>query len=115
MDVLDQGLGVGLLVGLIFGVLGVARKGSLVVEAVEIASGLFELLDPFLGLRILLSVRILCISSEIHYLGDHHVTIKGSASVTLGRLLDVSSNLGDDWWTESNVGNKVTVPIHYYH
>lgn len=52
VDVLDQGLGVGLLVGLVFGVLGVAREGGLVVEAVEIAAGLLELLDPFLGLYI---------------------------------------------------------------
>lgn len=50
MDVSDQGLRVRLLVGLLLRALGVARKGSLVVEAVEIATGVLELLDPFLGL-----------------------------------------------------------------
>jgi hypothetical protein len=50
VDISDQRLGVGLLVGLLLGTLGVAGKGSLVVEAVEVASGLLELLDPFLGL-----------------------------------------------------------------
>ena len=50
VDISDQCLGVGLLVGLLLGALGVAGKGGLVVEAVEVASGLLELLDPFLGL-----------------------------------------------------------------
>lgn len=50
MDISDQRLGVGLVVGLVLGALGVAGEGGLVVEAVEVAAGLFELLDPFLGL-----------------------------------------------------------------
>ena len=50
MNISDQSLGVGLLVGLVFGILGVARKRSFIVEAVEITAGLLKLLDPFLGL-----------------------------------------------------------------
>ena len=50
MDIPDKILGVRLLVGLALGSLGGAREGGLVVEAVEVAPGLLELLDPFLRL-----------------------------------------------------------------
>lgn len=50
VDVADQVLGVGGGVGRALGALGGAREGGLVVEAVQVAAGLLELLDPFLGL-----------------------------------------------------------------
>lgn len=50
MNISNKCLGVGLFIGLFLGVLGSAGEGSLVVEAVEVAAGLLELLDPFLGL-----------------------------------------------------------------
>lgn len=92
VDVLDQLLGVGLLVARALGALGVAREGGLVVEAVEVAAGALELLDPLLGL------------------GDHHVAVKGAPAVALGRLVDVLSDLGHDRRAKGEVRHKVAVP-----
>lgn len=51
MDVLDELFGVGLLVAGSFGRLGSGGvDGGLVVEAVQVAAGLLEILDPFLRL-----------------------------------------------------------------
>lgn len=111
MDVSDEGLGVGLLIGLMLGTLGVARKGGFVVEAVKVATRILELLDPFFGLcfqRQLLSTNF---NSRSQYLCNHHVAVECSAATVLCGLIDVLSNLGNNGGTESNVGNKVTVPI----
>jgi hypothetical protein len=52
VDVADQLARGGLEVGLGLGALGGRRvDGGLVVEAVQVATGGFELLDPFLGLK----------------------------------------------------------------
>lgn len=51
VDVLDELFRAGLLVAGGFGRIGVGRvNGGLVVEAVQVAAGLLELLDPFLRL-----------------------------------------------------------------
>lgn len=56
MDVLDELLGVGLPVTRGFGgVGGGGVDGGFVVEAVEVAAGLLEILDPFLWLLELVS------------------------------------------------------------
>lgn len=52
MDIADQFLWVRLRVRLSLGGLGRAREGRLVVEAVQVAAGFLELLDPFLRLYI---------------------------------------------------------------
>lgn len=52
MDISDQLLGVGLLIGRLFGRLCSRGKGGLVVEAVQVAAGVLELLDPFLRLLV---------------------------------------------------------------
>lgn len=52
-------------------------------------------------------------TSHFAYLGNHHVAVKRSAAVLLGRLGlgYVFPNFGDNWGTECEVGHKVTVPI----
>lgn len=52
VDISDQLLGIGLLIGRYFGRLCGRGKGSLVVEAVQVAAGVLELLDPFLRLLV---------------------------------------------------------------
>jgi hypothetical protein len=57
MDVFDEFLGAGLLVGSSGGFFGGGRVDSgFVVEAVEITTSVLELLDPFLGLLALVSI-----------------------------------------------------------
>ena len=51
MDVADEVARVRRVGGLGLRALGVAREGRLVVEAVEVAAGVLELLNPFLGLN----------------------------------------------------------------
>lgn len=65
---------------------------SLVVEAIQIAASLLELLYPPLRL---------C---------NHHVTIKSSLPAAAGGFRDVRPDLGDYGRTESHVGDKV--PVH---
>lgn len=50
VDISDQLAGVGLQLGRLLGALGGARRSGLVVEAVQVATGLLELLHPFLRL-----------------------------------------------------------------
>jgi hypothetical protein len=60
VDVLDEFLGAGLLVGTSGRFFGSGRvDGGLVVEAVEVTTSVLELLDPFLGLLALVSILIL--------------------------------------------------------
>ena len=60
MDVLDEFLGAGLLVGGSGGfVCSGGVDGGFVVEAVEIASSFLELLDPFLGLPAMVNMMFL--------------------------------------------------------
>ena len=60
VDVLDEFLGTGLLVGGSGWFLGGGRvDGGFVVEAVEIASSLLEFLDPFLGLLAMVNMLFL--------------------------------------------------------
>lgn len=92
MNVLDQCLGVRLLVAVTSGALCIGGEGSLVVKAVEVTAGIFEVLDP--------SFR----------LGNHHVAVKGSSTVGAGRLLDVGSNLGDDGGAKGDVGDEMAIP-----
>lgn len=83
MDVLDEILGAGLLVrgsGGFFGVGGV--NSSFVVEAVEVAASVLELLDPFLGLLALVSIlflkEVLVSGLRVTDLSDHHVAVEGA-------------------------------------
>lgn len=52
VDISDQLLGVGLLIGRLLGRLCGRGKGSLVMEAVEVTAGVLEFLDPFLRLLV---------------------------------------------------------------
>lgn len=112
MNISNQLLGAGLLVARLFGALGGAGEGSLVVEAIEVAAGLLELLNPFLGLET--RYQLLCLShisaSGAVYLGNHHMTIKCASSARLLGLIDMASDLGDNGGAKGDVGNKVTVP-----
>lgn len=117
MDISDQSLGVGLFVGGLLGALGGAGKGGLVVEAVQIASGVLELLDPFLWLNFFFFSRLsdqrgthLPQTTLKPYLSDHHVAVKSSAAIVLLRAVDVLSDLGDNGSTKSDVGDKVPIP-----
>lgn len=120
VDVLDQLFGVGLLIAGSFGGLGGGRvDGGFVVEAVQIAAGFLEVLDPFLRLLepvswcILTSLAtfrlVLLLCSVVAYLSDHHVAVKGALSKGLGRLLYVRADLGDDGCSEGDVGDEVAV------
>lgn len=86
------------------------------MEAVQIASGPLELLDPFFGLfpsqkykqSALLRERY---SSAFHTdLCDHHVAVKGALAVRLRRLIDVPADLSDHRRSESNVRDEVSIP-----
>lgn len=63
------------------------------METVEVTACFLELLDPFLGLR------------------DHHMAIECAFPVLLLGFVDMTSNLGDDWGAEGDVGHEV--PVHY--
>lgn len=52
VNISDKLLGIGLLIGCLFGRLCGRGKGSLVVEAVQVAAGVLELFDPFLRLLV---------------------------------------------------------------
>jgi len=121
VDVLDELFRAGLLVAGGFGRLGVGGvDGSFVVEAVQVAAGLLELLDPFLRLlepvsRCLpfvspsssSSYRNRLLSSP--YLGDHHVAVEGAFSVGFSGPVDVRADLGDNGSAKGDVGHKVAV------
>lgn len=92
MDVLDQGLGVGLSVALCGWGLCIGGKGSLVVETVQVTAGILEILDP------------------AFWLGNHHVAVEGASAVGGGGLLDVGTDLCDDGGAKGDVGDKVAVP-----
>ena len=98
------------------------------MEAVQIAAGLLEILDPFL--RLLESVSR-CVSSSCRnscfrkslsslsfclpvllsgpYLGDHHVAVEGAFSVGFSWPVDVRANLGDDGSSEGDVRHEMAV------
>lgn len=44
------------------------------------------------------------------YLCNHHVAVKGALAVRLARSFNMFSDLGDDWGSKSDVGDKVAVP-----
>ena len=92
VDVADELLWAGLCVRVALGALGCRGEGGLVVEAVEVAAGLLELLDPLL------------------WLGDHHVAVEGAAAVLGARGLDVLADLGHDGRAEGDVGHEMAVP-----
>lgn len=76
---------------------GDGGDGRLVVEAVQIAAGLFELVDPFVRLRSSISdnsgeIRELgeCSATHLH---DHHVAVKGAPATGLEGAVDATANL----------------------
>jgi hypothetical protein len=113
VDISNEGLGVGLLVGLLFWALGSTGEGSLIVEAVEIATSFLELLDPFLGLASRCKLEAaLCIRirKDNAYLCNHHMTVKGAPAMGFCGLIDMSPDGCNDRRAECYVGNKVTIP-----
>lgn len=121
VDVLDELFRAGLLVAGGFGRLGVGGiDGSLVVEAVQVAAGLLELLDPFFGywspsvdVYLLVFPSSSPSSRNQHlsnpYLGDHHVAVEGAFSIGFSGPVDVRADLGDDRGAKGDVGHKVAV------
>lgn len=114
MDVFDEFLGAGLLVGSSGGFFGGGRVDSgFVVEAVEITTSVLELLDPFLGLLALVSILfpegVLGGSWEWADLGDHHMAVKGALAKGLGGPVDVRTDHCDNGSAECHVGDKVAV------
>jgi hypothetical protein len=123
MDILDKLFRVRLLVTCGFGRFGSGGiDGGFVVEAVKVASGFLEVLDPFLRLlepvsrafsisnvpfRIC-SSTVPCVPT-VPYLSDHHVAVEGALSVGLGRLLDVWADLGDNGCSKGDVGDEMAV------
>lgn len=92
MNVPDQRLGVRFLVAVAGRALCIRGEGGLVVEAVEVTAGIFEVLDP--------SFRF----------GNHHVAVEGASAVGGGGLLDMGPDLGDDWGAKGDVGDEMAIP-----
>jgi hypothetical protein len=125
VDVLDELFRVGLLVAGGLGRFGSGGiDGGFVVEAVQVAASLLEILDPFLRLlesvsrcvsfvffvllcRPLLPRKSFFLSSP--YLGDHHVAVEGALSVGFSGPVDVGTNLGDDGRAKGDVWHEVAV------
>lgn len=119
VDIADEVAGVRLRVGGVgggLGGLGGAREGRLVVETVQVAAGLLELLDPLLGLFVFFPLGSAgCGGKKKNpptHLGDHHVAVKGAAAVPGGGLIDVFPDLGDDGGAEGDVRYEVAVPMY---
>ena len=68
MNISDESLGVGLLVGLLLWALSGTGEGGLIVEAVEVAASFLELLDPFLGLVSRCKLHVVYSHSEGQFL-----------------------------------------------
>lgn len=139
VDVLDKLLRASFGITVSFGRLGGGGvDGGLVVEAVQVAAGFLEILDPFLWLLEPVSL-LTCVlfsrmkpSSHLHsvsftsfrtcililpgifpsmvaYLSDHHVAVEGALAEGLCRSINVRANLGDDRSSKGNVGHEVAV------
>lgn len=104
------------------------------METVQVTPSLVEFLDPFLGLLFVggekgvsqpkhhaimgsprkggrgggFSVAPLLFLGS--YLCNHHVAVKRASAVSLARPINMFSNFGDDGSSESDVGDKVTIP-----
>jgi len=114
VDVLDEFLGAGLLVGGSGGFFGSGGVyGGFIVEAVEITTSVLELLDPFLGLlamvNMLFSDEGLKVGWSWTDLGDHHVAVEGTLSKGLGGLVDMRTDHGYYGSAKSHVGDEVAV------
>jgi hypothetical protein len=122
VDVLDELFRVGLLVAGGLGRLGSCGiDGGLVVEAVQVAAGFLEILDPFFRLLEPVSRCVLCrdpvVSARVFihsslsnpYLGDHHMAVESALSVGFSGPVDVRADLGDDGSAKGDVGHKVAV------
>lgn len=92
MNVPNQRLGVGLLVAMAGRALCVRGEGSLIVEAIEVTTGIFEVFDPSF------------------WLGNHHVAVEGASAVGGGGFLDVGPDLGYDWRAKGDVGDEMAIP-----
>lgn len=114
VNVLDEFLGAGLLVGGSGGFVGGGGvDGGFVVEAVEIASGLLEFLDPFLWLLTMVNMLFLeeClrVARRRTDLGDHHVAIEGALAKGLGRLVNMRTDHCDNGSAKGHVGDEMAV------
>ena len=104
--------------------------GGFVVEAVEIATGLLELPDPFMRLR-----NRRALASEIEpgdhragsehksrntkrnepipgvttYLRNHHMAVKGSCAVGLSRPGNMRADLRNDGGAKGDIGDEVAI------
>ena len=100
------------------GTLSGRRGRGLVVEAVKIATGLFEFLDPFLGLahstrerRLVPRGRLRLSGQRVaRYLGNHHVAVERPLAVALRRFVDVRTDLRNHRRTKGKVRDEVPVP-----
>lgn len=117
MDVFDQLLGVCPGSRLFIGRLGRGNGGdrSLVVKAVQIATGLLKLADPFMRLLIRqawLAGSLRRWKSKIlrtTNLHNHHVTIESAGTILFGGTVDATTNMRDNGTAEGHVGHEVTV------
>lgn len=115
VDVADQLARAGLEVRGCLGALGGSRvDGGFVVEAVEVAAGGLEFLDPFFGLWVVVSWADgggwWIVNEKVYHLGNHHVAVKGAFAVALGWFGDVLADLGDHGRAECEVWDEVAVP-----
>jgi len=88
--------------------------GGLVVEAVQIATGLLEFPNPFMRLKMMrfsLELKTGCQKKQRNktHLRDHHVAVKGAPALGLRRPANMRADLGDNGGSEGDVGDKVTV------
>lgn len=95
VNVPNQRLGVGLLVAMAGRALCVRGEGSLIVEAIEVTAGIFEVLDP------------------AFWLGNHHVAVEGASAVGGGGFLNVGPDLGHDWGAKGDIGDEMAIPGYF--
>lgn len=113
VDVPDEVLGVGLGVRLALGRLGRAREGRLVVEAVEVAAGLLEFLDPFFRLRenfpFVSALLLFCVQSISHLLmhrplGERYVPASMAMHEVLGSFVRCIGRICIHVWQRMRMG-----------
>lgn len=117
MDVPDHLFWTSLLVGLGFRALGGCRCDSgFVVEAVQVASGFLEVLDPSLRLdgwkssaQVSQAQWVGNASCTRTYLSDHHMAVECAFSPGGFRSVDMRAYFGHHRRSESHIWNKVAV------
>lgn len=82
------------------------------MEAVQVAAGRLELLDPFLGLVVGKKRQILLTNrgGKDNYFGNHHVAVKRPLPMGLGWFVDMGADLDHDRGSKGDIGHEMPIP-----